>query len=235
MQQRYSSAASTSLLKLNADHAGMDVCCFSSQACLIDILRYTGIFCAVSILLLLSSGNASADAVYKYEERGLVIYQDRAPDSRQDEGHSVLNNQGMELRKVLSREQRLEARKRSRARELARTRDRTLLATFTTEEDLIRTRDDRIGMIDGLIGRLDDRIRILSQRLAVVDKRIEIQEEALGESKAQESLYAEQATIQRNIENAWLLIDARATERQELVQKFDDDLNRYRELKAERG
>jgi hypothetical protein len=234
MQQRYSNAASTSLLKLNANQAGVDACYYGYKTYLNDVLRCVGLLSAAT-LLLLSSANTRADAVYKYEERGLITYQDRAPDSRQDEGHSILNKQGLELRKVLSREQRLEARKRNRARELARTRDRTLLATFTTEEDLIRTRDDRIGMIDGLISRLDDRIRILSQRLAVVDKRIEIQEEALGTSEAQGSLYAEQETIQRNIENAWLLIDARATERRELVQKFDDDLNRYRELKAERG
>lgn len=176
-----------------------------------------------------------AEPVYKWHDRGLTTYQDRAPDSKQDDGHSILNQQGVVLEEVLSREERREARKLEREKELARIRDRALLATFTTEEDLTRTRDDRIGMIDGLISRLDDRIRILSDRLAIVDKRVQMQEKSLGSGGAQDSLYAEQQSIQRNIENAWSLIDSKAAERRDVAEKFDDDLIRYRELKAERS
>lgn len=186
-------------------------------------------FCAV-----LSVSTVLADPVYKYEDRGLVTYQDRAPSSTQDDGHSILNNQGVILRNVLSKDDRLEARRQAEQNRLAQIRDRALLATFTTEEDLARTRDDRIGMIDGLISRLDDRIRILSERLAVVDGRIQTQEASGGEGSANESHYAERLSIQRNIENAWSLIDAKAAERNDLVVKFDEDLQRYRELKAER-
>lgn len=187
-----------------------------------------------TVALLLASPVALANSVYKYEDRGLVTYQDRAPDSVQDNGHSVLNNQGVVLKEVLSREERRAARKVAREKELAVIRDRALLATFTTEEDLIRTRDDRIGMIDGLISRLDDRIRILSERLTVVDKRVQMQEQSRGSANAQESLYAEQRSIQRNIENAWSLIDSKAAERHEAALKFDNDLIRYRELKTYR-
>jgi len=189
---------------------------------------------ALSVVLMANSAvSVLADPVYKYEDRGLTTYQDRAPDSKQDNGHSVLNKQGVVLQEVLSREERRAERQRQRDRELARIRDRALLATFTTEADLIRTRDDRIGMIDGLISRLDDRIRILSERLAIVDKRVQMQEKARGPEKAQASLYAEQRSIQRNIENAWSLIDSKAAERMESSAKFDDDLARYRELKVQ--
>jgi len=153
--------------------------------------------------------NKSTQKVYRYEESGLTTYQDRAPSSTQDNGHSV--------------------------KELAIIRDRALLATFTTEEDLTRTRDDRVGMIDGLISRLDDRIRILSERLSVVEKRILQQEQSRGEGNAPESLYAEQHSIQRNIENAWSLIDSKAAERGDVASKFESDLIRYRELKVELG
>lgn len=191
---------------------------------------------ALALALLGVAGSAAAaEPVYKYEDRGLTTYQDRAPSSTQDNGHSILNNQGVVLQQVLSRQARREAMKLERQAELARIRDRALLATFTAEEDLLRTRDDRIGMIDGLISRLDDRIRILSERLAVVDKRVQMQEKSMGEGAAQESLYGEQRSIQRNIENAWSLIDSKAAERSDLAEKFDDDLIRYRELKEERS
>jgi len=184
---------------------------------------------------LTSGASLAAEPVYKYEDRGMVTYQDRAPSSAEDNGHSILNNQGVVLQQVLSRQERRAERKRERDAELSRIRDRALLATFTTEEDLLRTRDDRIGMIDGLISRLDDRIRILAERLAVVDKRVQMQEKSMGAGKAQETLYGEQRSIQRNIENAWSLIDSKASERSDLSGKFDGDLERYRELKADRG
>ena len=191
---------------------------------------------AASTLLTLTSGvSFGSDSVYRWQNDGLTTYQDRAPDSTQDDGHSILNTQGVVLHEVLGREERREQRKLERQQELARIRDRALLATFTTEEDLVRTRDDRIGMIDGLISRLDDRIRILSERLAVVDKRVQMQETSLGEGGAQDSLYAEQDSIQRNVENALSLIDSKAAERRDVAEKFDDDLVRYRELKAERS
>jgi len=177
---------------------------------------------------------AHAEKVYKLTDEGLTTYQDRAPDSNQDDGHEVLNNQGVVMKQIKSREERREARRVERERELSKIRDRALLATFTTEEDLIRTRDDRVGMIDGLISRLDDRIRILSDRLDVIDKRVLMQENARGEGEAQDSLYEEQLSIQRNIENAWSLIDAKAVERSEVAEKFDNDLVRYRELKENR-
>jgi hypothetical protein len=174
---------------------------------------------------------AYAEKVYRLNSDGLTTYQDRAPNSDQDTGHSVLNNQGVVLEEVKSLEERQIERTQQREVELARIRDRALLATFTTEEDLIRTRDDRVGMIDGLISRLDDRIRILSDRLDVVDKRVMMQEQNRGEGQAQSSLYEEQESIQRNIENAWSLIDAKAAERSDVADKFDTDLQRYRELK----
>lgn len=177
-------------------------------------------------------GSAHAEKVYKLKDQGLTTYQDRAPSSTQDNGHEVLNNQGVVLQEIKSREERRVTRRIEEERELSKIRDRALLATFTTESDLIRTRDDRVGMIDGLISRLDDRIRILSDRLDVIDRRVTMQESSRGEGQAQDSLYEEQLSIQRNIENAWSLIDAKAVERSEVAQKFDNDLDRYRELKT---
>ncbi len=195
-----------------------------------------GRFKVVSILLTtatlcLASSAVVAEKVYKYRDDGSIVYQDRAPSSQQDDGHSILNNQGVVMQQVLSREERRHEKMRKREVELAKIRDRALLATFTTEDDLIRTRDDRIGMIDGLISRLDDRIRILSDRLTVVDKRIQMMEKAKGVGNAAETMYAEQHSIQRNIENAWSLIDSKAVERSVVGSKFDSDLDRYRELK----
>lgn len=198
------------------------------------VLKMGGLMLA-GLVMCTAAQAQSKPKVYRYDDRGLTTYQDRAPSSTQDNGHAILSKQGVVLEEILSKEARREARRVERDKELSRIRDRALLATFTTEEDLTRTRDDRIGMIDGLISRLDDRIRILSERLSVVEKRILQQEKSRGESNAQESLYAEQHSIQRNIENAWSLIDSKAAERSVVASKFEGDLIRYRELKLSMG
>lgn len=187
------------------------------------------------VIYAISASFAMAESVYKVKNGNEVIYSDRAPNSSQDEGHQILNNQGVVTRQVLSREERLKARKRAEVLRLSKIRDRALLATFTSEEDLLLTRDERTGMIDSLIGRLDDRIVILTKRLDILEERIAKFEKAEGEGNAPESLYAEKISVERNIENAWSLIDDKASERRELVDKFTDDLERYRELKIERS
>jgi hypothetical protein len=183
-------------------------------------------------LLGLMTPVLASGSVYKYREEGGTIYQDRPPSSSQDNGHSVLNQQGVTLKNIPSRDERIRLRAVREAQRRAKIRDRALLATFSTESDLIRTRDDRIGMIDGLINRLDDRIRILSDRLQTIDSRIDAQETATGH--ARDSLYKERKSILRNIENAWSLVDAKAAERSSLMSRFKEDLARYRQLKSNR-
>jgi len=88
--------------------------------------------CTLALMLLV--GAAQAD-VYRYHEDGSITYGDRAPMSSKGKGHSVLNNQGVVLENVLSREERREQRRKEREAERLRIRDRTLLDTFTTEEE----------------------------------------------------------------------------------------------------
>lgn len=172
--------------------------------------------------------------LYRYvQDDGTIVYGDRAPDSVDSKGHTIMSKRGVAVRDVLSRDEQDAARELERQAALRKIHDRALLATFTNEEDLTRTRDDRIGMIDGLIGRLDDRIRILSERLTVVEDRIDVQERLHGDGLAPESLYTELKSIQRNIENAWALIDTKAAERNVVADKFKVDLERYRELKTD--
>ena len=57
-------------------------------------------FYAVSVVLFaLVSTSVHAEAVYRLKEGSETIYQDRAPSSSQDNGHSILNKQGVVLRR----------------------------------------------------------------------------------------------------------------------------------------
>jgi len=199
---------------------------------LVETLLKTTVGATTLLLCSAVMNTALAERVYKLNDKGLTVYQDRAPTPSQDTGHQVLNNRGVVMENVKSRDERRKQRVVERKLATAAAHDRALLATFTTVEDLQRTRDERVGMIDGLIERLDDRVKILTERQERIESRIESHEDALGEGNAAESLYEDRASVARNIENAWSLVDAKAMERAEVAKKFDADLKRYRELKA---
>jgi len=188
----------------------------------------SGAFCK-SILTIAClwavSSVVQADKVYKWTTKdGRTVYQDHAPNSENDNGHDVLSNRGMVVEKIKSREARAAQRRADAAAKLVADRDRSLLATFTTEEDLLRTRADRLGMVDGLVTRLNDRVTILSERR----KRLEVRIAKLIALNgiAPKSLLQERQSISRNIENTQSLINAQGRERKTIEGKFDADLIR---------
>lgn len=190
----------------------------------------------VSTLVLGLSTLSLANAeVYRYEQDGQVIYGDSIPANGGDSGHSVLNSRGAVLQQVKSRDERRADRRKEQEAKAQRLQDKTLLMTFTAEEDLIRTRDDRLESIDGQITRLDDRVRIVKESLSSIIQRIGAAESSKGAGNAPSKLYAEQDSAKKKIANTWALIDAKAAERKELAAKFESDLVRYRWLKSGAG
>ena len=186
------------------------------------------------VLGLSTLGLANAQ-VYRYEQGGQVFYGDSVPANGGDAGHSVLNNRGVVLEQVKSREERrVDQRKEKEARE-SQLRDKTLLRTFTAEEDLIRTRDERLVSIDDQLTRLNDRVRIAKESLGSIIQRIGTAESSKGVGNAPSALYAEQDSAKKKIANTWALIDTKATARKEHATKFEADLMRYRWLKSGAG
>ena len=182
--------------------------------------------------LLSTSLGAQADAIYRYSDSGTVSYGDSLPPAANDDNHAVLNYQGVVVDNVLDREDRLRAEEEARKNEREALRDRTLLATFTSEQDLLETRDDRLSMVDGQINRLDETIKLMQERLSEVDQRIA--EQSGTDRSVAESLNSEKSSLQIRLDSSWSLMYARANSRLKIVSKFENDLARYRELKAQR-
>ncbi len=188
----------------------------------------------VSAMLIIVWASPMHAQVYRSENNGEVTYADRVPSPARDAGHSILNNQGVVLDRVLSRDERLQQALAEKLAKAKATRDRTLLATFTRENDLIRTRDDRLSLIDNMVDIMDGRMLSLHERLETVDRRIELQERNNDTGVASRSLYSERDRIERRMEQTLTSIDERTLERQKMAIQFEKDLIRYRELKAKR-
>lgn len=174
------------------------------------------------------------------DEQGRVHYSDQIPPNQADRAYKIINPRGVTVKSVeqaktpeeLAEEQRLKAIKEEetrRAKDRAM-QDRILLDTYTTEHDLIETRDRHVATLDGLIDVSQHKLSNLSQeeqKLTKIAARLERQGKPVpGE------LRGDIAAVQSQIERERSFIRAQRAQQEEIRGKFAADLARYKELKS---
>jgi hypothetical protein len=208
-------------------------------------LYHSCFIASLSVSVLCTSPLQAAGMKKWIDEDGQVHYGDRVPPEYLRGEHSVINEQGIEVRKnaamkteaELKQEAELQKRKQSEERKRlieARKqalRDRVLTDTFTTEQDLIIARDARVDAVDSQISLTRTLIEHDQQRLNDVQSRIK-SIEASGR-EAPENLHKEVHSLSRQLENHHAFIENRQQERKKIISSFDADIKRFRELKQD--
>ncbi len=199
---------------------------------------------ALCLLLIgIAAGSPVPAAIKCWTNReGVRECGNAVPTEYAQQGHTVYNDHGVQIgahRRAKSSEElaeaerlaALEAGKKRKAEEMAKA-DRVLLETFSSEDDLILARDGKISAIDGQIRLLESNIHKaeadLERRMAQV-KAIEQrgQKPAAQVLADIESTRGQIATHQANIE-------AKRREQDSIRRRFDADLERFRNLAAQR-
>jgi hypothetical protein len=129
----------------------------------------------------------------------------------------------------LERETALAAEQERLAREQAQ-RDRMLLHTYTTEEDLILTRDGQLAAIDSRIKHAEQITAKLRESLSESEGEA-AQLERSGK-KLTPDLKNEIDKVRTQLQNSEVSIARRQQEKSELKDKFAGYLARFRELKG---
>ena len=108
--------------------------------------------------------------------------------------------------------------------------DRVLLQTFTTEEDLKLTRDGKVAAIDSrikhseqLLAKFQDNVRELQSNAAALER---------GGKKVPPKLEKQIRDVQAQIDKTRQEIERRQDEKVSVMERFEADLTRYRELKG---
>lgn len=188
---------------------------------------------------------AVAAKLYKWvDDKGTVHYSDKLPPEASRNAHEELNKRGQTTDKVSrakSEQERLEEHaaiaaeeeKRRRQAEIEakqRIRDQILLDTFTTERDLVLTRDDRLSAVDSLINLTNSN----NQRLKTQADETQAKVDAIASKgrEVPENLTKQLENLNDQLAKNLEYIDAKQTERRGLVEQFDADLKRFRELKG---
>jgi len=195
---------------------------------------------------MLLAGYAHANKVYKWvDENGITHYGDYVPPQYSEHGHSVLNQQGVELETVegaLTEEERQaralaaeEAERAQRALEASQLRDRVLLSTYLSVSEIEALRDRRIELVQAQIHVTEiylDNLRSKLKKLETDAERYSPYNTSPDAPPIDEKLARELADTIDSIMLYEKTLKGSEAEQQRLTKKFSDDIDRFRELKA---
>lgn len=163
------------------------------------------------------------------------------PPEYSQEGHEVLNNQGMVIKKEgrakTPEELKAEAIKNEekRKQELkvkeAQRRDKILLATYASVGDIEHMRDEQLKALDSTISVTNARNDKLQQDL---DKRIKAAaaQERSGKKPGKQVL-SDIKSLRGQIDRNQKYIEDRQQEKKNIQQEYADKITRFKELKAQ--
>lgn len=185
-----------------------------------------------------------AAKLYKWvDEEGRVHYSDRLPPHLAKKEHEELNERGI-IVKNIEREQSSQEREQERLEELKlqeerrkemaatakqNLRDKILLDTFTTERDLLLTRDERLSMVDSIINLTVSNNQIVQKQIDETQSQVEALQK--GNREVPDNLRKKLMNLEGQLEKNKEFIDIKTKERRQLESQFKQDLMRYRELK----
>jgi vacuolar-type H+-ATPase subunit I/STV1 len=202
-------------------------------------------FALLALMLLSLPGasagtGASAPAIKCWHNKdGVRECGNMVPPEYAQGGHAELRKSGAtrEVERAKTPEEIAAERERTEQEQAQRQRiaeraaqDRVLLHTFTTDDDLVLTRDGKVAVIES-------RIKLLESRVADLHKsRRDLQEQAAQEERSgkgmSESLRQDLERVERQIAEHRQFIADQHRERDEIRARFDVDLKRFRALKT---
>ena len=211
-----------------------------------SILQFARLVFSLCALTTLAAHAAEKPRTYRWvDDQGVVHFGDRVPPEYASNDLSLLNDQGVVVARVagqktpeeLAEEARIKAAREeeNRLREESLMRDRVLLSTYLSVEEIEQLRDRRLELVIGqmritqvYLDNLREKLLKLereSQRFSPYSKDPDAK--PIDEKLARElsDTLDSIALYERNLEKS-------QTEQAQLAAKFDADITRFRELNS---
>ncbi len=193
---------------------------------------------AFALAALLAHAGSTCAALYKWvDDKGVVHYSDSVPPEAVNKGSVELNKQGVQVKKVdpaptpeqLKAKAAEDERQRALAKqqeEVAR-RDRALLASYTSENEIDLARARAMQTIDNVMRSAQAYSTTLSKR-----REVALAKKAGADEKTQANLDREIEMLNGEIERQSDLLAQKKREAATVTAKYDTDKQRWRELVA---
>ena len=188
----------------------------------------------------LVAGAASAAGLYKWtDDQGEVHYSDKAPPEMPTKGAAMLDKQGRQVKKIdppLSPEQvKAKAEEDERQRALAKARDdqarkdKALMQSYTSENEIDLARKRALTTIDSQIKSAQAYSTDLSRRQTDIAKR----KESYGSKPIPSALQNESEAVDTELSRQTILIRQKQEEQAMVTAKYDTIKQRWREILAD--
>ena len=195
----------------------------------------------------------TATSMYKWvDENGQIHYSSRLPANQSKNKHQRLNEQGVvvstteaakteeelaeeaearrqEAERIAKEEEKLAEEARLQA--IQDQKDRVLLMTFSSEEEINHAREDRIDVIDSVIELINKNISSTEQKLAAIKKTADQQYTSQGK-EIPGGMAQKIEHFTRKIENRKAQLFQKESEKQNINDKYNLDMARFRVLKS---
>lgn len=208
-----------------------------SVACVSKVVLATAL--AVAAASASFANPTGKETVYRWvDEKGVVHYGDSIPAQYANRERRVLNDKGVEVGRLDAQKSAEEQLAEDNQRQLvagARQRDQILLNTYVSDDQIEELRDQRLDLIEGQVkvttlyldtlqGRMD---RLHSQALFFKPYSANA-----GAGPMPDQLAADLVRTMNDIRAQKRNLDSKRKEQDTLRAQFQQDLDRYRELKT---
>ena len=189
---------------------------------------------------------AKDSTVYRWKDKdGVTHYGDRVPAEYAGTGHDLLNEQGVEIGSVAgekSAEEKAEEQRRAellaeqrKARDAALLRDKVLLSTYLSVEEIEALRDRRIELVAGQIRVTQIYLDNLREKLLKLEKEAQRFAPYSQNPEARpidEKLARELSDTLDSIMLYEQNLARSRREQNQLMAKFDADIDRFKMLRS---
>jgi len=197
--------------------------------------------CYIMLLIFCISLPAQAELKKWIDKDGQIHYGDKVPPQYLRKEHQIMNQEGVILETVPAAKTEAQLREEKRQAKIAKIKaekkrqqdfkDKVLIDTYTTERDLLKAREERLGTFNSLIeltGTIiksnEDQLERLLKRKTEFEK---FQKELPIHMKEQEEILRQQIIANQGY------VQDQMSERQKIVHKFEKDLSRFLYLKKQ--
>jgi hypothetical protein len=197
--------------------------------------------CAVTLLASpgFAAGATNGRTLYKWvDEQGVIHYGDHIPPEYAGQEQHVMNSQGIEISRLEAQKspEALAAEEQKRAEaEQSKNRDRNLLNTYASVQEIERLRDQRVTL-------LSDQIKVTSQFLEVLNgklKKLRVSSMHFkpynsdpGAPAMPDQIAEDLVRVGNDIRTQDQNLREKRSEENIMSKQFDSDIARFKELKG---
>ena len=192
---------------------------------------------------LLCATTAFGERTFKWvDNEGQIHYGNRVPPEYAKLERRVINERGRVIKvydALKTPEQRMEekqlaetAAKNKVLAEKQAVHDRSLLATYSSEQDMLLAKNGKVAAVDALLQLTNSRVDSMKERLLGLTEEAATYERSGKALPA--SLESQINNLRKQITTNEAFIKKKESERHIIVRKFDNDIKRYIELTAEK-